>query len=89
MTWSGKPVKTVRLLFERTICYFHSLGPSLFQLQQSYISTGHQTLRCLQDQVLKFSHTVVSVAEFTRIQQKEHILLFWYNNHYLEGFAFL
>ncbi|KAL1277999.1 hypothetical protein QQF64_024672 [Cirrhinus molitorella] len=51
---SGRPRKTtVR----------DSPGPALFQLQQSYITTGRQKPLYLQEQFVEFSHAVISMAE--------------------------
>ena len=62
MTGPGQ-ADPVRQLFEGTVCWFDSPGPALFQLQQSYIRTGHQKPLYLQEQFVEFSQAVVSMAE--------------------------
>ena len=59
----------VRQLFERTVCCFGSPGPARFQLQQSHMRTGHQKPLYLQEQFVKFSHTVVSMIELLLTNQ--------------------
>ena len=63
---SDRPRKTT---VKRTACCFHSPRPALFQLQQSYMSTGHQKPLYLQEQFVEFSHAVVSMAELLLTNQ--------------------